>query len=341
MVAPGAANDDPPPAAAGAAAGFPTSAPAPAEVASAAAAAPNDSWLVVPPVPPEPPRRRFRRCRLATRRLRHHQLPACRPSAAAAAGNADTSALRGTTAGAAVPAVGFKRPPDSDPPPPPPPAITSGVAPWNTRGATATAADACASAASVEAADEILRSHWPAADAHGQRCARRNGHGRRRPTAQAPRTARPIENPTLRPGRLWPQSDADDAGRHGKGLRTARKARTSANPVAGRVIVKVCPPLVPPAVVTVTVRAPPREATSSTKLAVRDVLLPTTTLLTVTSATGDRHRRGADDEVGARQRDRHRRATNPLSWRDRSSALAPAADMMVKVYPPARARRPS
>ena len=49
-------------------------------------------------------------------------------------------------------------------------------------------------------------------------------------------------------------------------------------------IVKVCGPLVPPAVVTVTVRAPVAAAGSSTKLAVSDVLLPTTTLLTVTPA---------------------------------------------------------
>ena len=45
---------------------------------------------------------------------------------------------------------------------------------------------------------------------------------------------------------------------------------------------KVCAPLVPPAVVTVTVRAPSAAAAASTKLAVSDVLLPTTTVLTVT-----------------------------------------------------------
>ena len=47
---------------------------------------------------------------------------------------------------------------------------------------------------------------------------------------------------------------------------------------------KVCAPLVPPAVVTVTVRAPVAAAGSSTKLAVSDVVLPTTTVLTVTPA---------------------------------------------------------
>ena len=46
--------------------------------------------------------------------------------------------------------------------------------------------------------------------------------------------------------------------------------------------VKVCAPLVPPAVVTVTVRGPVAAAGSSTKLAVSDVLLPTATLVTVT-----------------------------------------------------------
>ncbi len=45
---------------------------------------------------------------------------------------------------------------------------------------------------------------------------------------------------------------------------------------------KVCAPLVPAAVVTVTVRAPAAAAGSITKLAVSDVLLPTTTLVTVT-----------------------------------------------------------
>ena len=47
-------------------------------------------------------------------------------------------------------------------------------------------------------------------------------------------------------------------------------------------IVKVCPPLVPPAVVTVTERAPVAAAASITKVAVSEVPLPTTMLLTVT-----------------------------------------------------------
>ena len=47
---------------------------------------------------------------------------------------------------------------------------------------------------------------------------------------------------------------------------------------------KVCAPLVPPAVMTVTVRAPSAAVRSSTKLAVSDVLLPTMTLATVTPA---------------------------------------------------------
>ena len=59
-------------------------------------------------------------------------------------------------------------------------------------------------------------------------------------------------------------------------------------------MVKPCAVLVPPAVVTVTVRAPVTAAGSSTKLAVSDVLLPTTTLVTVDDGTGDVHRRGAD-----------------------------------------------
>ena len=54
-------------------------------------------------------------------------------------------------------------------------------------------------------------------------------------------------------------------------------------PGDGRLIVKVWPPLVPPAVVTVTVRGPPAEASATTKAAVSDVLLLTTTLVTVTS----------------------------------------------------------
>src|SRR4051794_41926802 len=51
---------------------------------------------------------------------------------------------------------------------------------------------------------------------------------------------------------------------------------------AGRLIVNVCGPLVPPTVVTVTVRGPTAAAASSTKSAVNDVLLFTTTLVTVT-----------------------------------------------------------
>ena len=47
---------------------------------------------------------------------------------------------------------------------------------------------------------------------------------------------------------------------------------------------KVCAPLVPPAVVTVTVRAPTAAAGSSTTLAVSDVGLTTTTLVAVASA---------------------------------------------------------
>ena len=46
--------------------------------------------------------------------------------------------------------------------------------------------------------------------------------------------------------------------------------------------VKVCPPLVPPAVVTVTVWAPAVAAAAITMLAVSDVALLTTTLATVT-----------------------------------------------------------
>ena len=51
----------------------------------------------------------------------------------------------------------------------------------------------------------------------------------------------------------------------------------------GALIVKGCAPLVP-GVVTVTVRAPTAAAASITKLAVSDVVLPTTTELTVTPA---------------------------------------------------------
>ena len=51
---------------------------------------------------------------------------------------------------------------------------------------------------------------------------------------------------------------------------------------SGTVTVKICAPLVPAAVVTVTLRGPSAAAGSSTKLAVSDVALPTTTLLTVT-----------------------------------------------------------
>ena len=76
--------------------------------------------------------------------------------------------------------------------------------------------------------------------------------------------------------------------------------------------VKVCAPLVPPAVVTVTVRAPAAAAGSSTKLAVSDVVLPTTTVLTVTPAPLTVTVVAADDEVGARQRDRHRGALDVL-----------------------------
>ena len=51
----------------------------------------------------------------------------------------------------------------------------------------------------------------------------------------------------------------------------------------GRVIVKLCGALVPPAVATVTVRAPPVELSASTKFAVSDVVLVTLTVLTARS----------------------------------------------------------
>ena len=52
-------------------------------------------------------------------------------------------------------------------------------------------------------------------------------------------------------------------------------------PSAGGVIVKIRGPLVPVAVVTVTVRSPSAAAASSTTVAVSDVVLLTTTLVTV------------------------------------------------------------
>ena len=51
---------------------------------------------------------------------------------------------------------------------------------------------------------------------------------------------------------------------------------------SGTVTVKICAPLVPAAVVTVTFRGPSAAAALTTKLAVSDVVLPATTLLTVT-----------------------------------------------------------
>ena len=51
---------------------------------------------------------------------------------------------------------------------------------------------------------------------------------------------------------------------------------------SGTVTVKICAPLVPAAVVTVTVRGPSAAAGSITKLAVSDVALATMTLVTVT-----------------------------------------------------------
>ena len=57
-----------------------------------------------------------------------------------------------------------------------------------------------------------------------------------------------------------------------------------ANDIEPGLIVKVCAPLVPKAVVTVTVRPPVAAAGSSTKLAVSDVLLLTTTVLIVKPA---------------------------------------------------------
>ena len=99
---------------------------------------------------------------------------------------------------------------------------------------------------------------------------------------------------------------------------------------------KVCPPLVPPAVVTVTVRAAAAAVGSSTKLAVSDVVLLTTTLLTVTPAPADGHRRGADDEIGAGQRDRHRGALDALSRRDAGQRRRARRrrQVIVKVCPP-------
>ena len=70
-------------------------------------------------------------------------------------------------------------------------------------------------------------------------------------------------------------------------------------------------PLVPPAVYRHrpgTVKLRPDRA----KLAVSDVLLPTTTVLTVTPPPADGNRRRADDEVGARQRYWYRRASDAL-----------------------------
>ena len=121
-----------------------------------------------------------------------------------------------------------------------------------------------------------------ATDTHGERRARRDGHGRRRPTAQAPRAARrsPVRNPRPPCAPLATIVTLTTPAGTVKVCGTARKVERL-EPV-GALTVKVCAPLVPPAVVTVTEWAPVAAAASSTKLAVSDVVLPTTTLLTVT-----------------------------------------------------------
>ena len=79
---------------------------------------------------------------------------------------------------------------------------------------------------------------------------------------------------------------------------------------------KVCGPLVPPAVETVTVRGPTAAAGSSTKLAVSEVPATHDDVVDRHAGAADGHRRGADDEVGTRQRDRHRGAIDALIRRD-------------------------
>ena len=111
-------------------------------------------------------------------------------------------------------------------------------------------------------------------------------------------------------------------------IRRDARQRRSARP-GGRLIVKVCAPLVPAAVVTVTERGPVAAAGSSTKLAVSDVAAAHDDVVDRHAATADGHRRGADDEIGARQRDRHRGALDALIRRDagqRRSARRRQAD---------------
>ena len=76
------------------------------------------------------------------------------------------------------------------------------------RSAPAPATVSGASAASVEAAGrrKVNAAIWArATDKHGERRARRDGHGRRRPTAQATRAA-DSPRPRDRPARRWPES---------------------------------------------------------------------------------------------------------------------------------------
>ena len=150
------------------------------------------------------------------------------------------------------------------------------------RGATAPATVSGASAASVETTSrrKIGTTIWAdATDTHGERRARRDRHSRRRPTAQATRAA---ESPKPKTAfrACGHNRDADDAGGDRKGLRTAcigerrgtgrqsdGERLRSTRPAGRRDRHRVGTGLA---------------ARSITMFAVSDVLLPTTTLLTVT-----------------------------------------------------------
>ena len=85
---------------------------------------------------------------------------------------------------------------------------------------------------------------------------------------------------------------------------------------AGRLIVKICAAAGPGGRRDRHRAGTVAAVGSITKLAVSDVAAAHDDVGDRHAATADRHRRGADDEIGARQRDRHRGARSALIRRD-------------------------
>ena len=316
-VAPGAANDEPPP---------PPPPPAPdrrvstaaaaaAEVAAATAATTDDSWLVAatgstlnrrasgsvdateaalaPPAPPAacvpPP-------------------PPPPPAARLAPGSADE-----TTAGAAVPAGDMRASGFSAPAPAAADDHERGGAVTHARSAPAAAAtESGASAASVEAADSKTRS-WPptstVSDAPGVTDTVAVVRPPRPPVPPAAPNPGPPDAPVARIVMLTTPAGTTKVSGPPVKLNVVE-------PGVGRLIVKVCA-AARPAGRRDRHRAGTggrgqieHEAGGQRRTAAHDDVGDRH------AATADGHRRGADDEIGARQRDRHRLAPDALIRRD-------------------------